>query len=122
MSDSLKPGQPPPPEIALPIVLVMDGAGLIVEWTPNAEKIFGWPREEAVGQKLSARIIPERHRAAHEAGLKRFLAGGAGALLDRTLQIVAIDREGREFNLEIRISAEQCGDGYQFVACARRVD
>jgi len=122
MSDSLKPGQPPPPEIALPIVLVMDGAGLIVEWTPNAEKIFGWPREEAVGQKLSARIIPERHRAAHEAGLKRFLAGGAGALLDRTLQIVAIDREGREFNLEIRITAEQRGDGYQFVACARRVD
>lgn len=92
----------------------MDGAGMVVEWTPQAEEIFGWPREEAVGQKLSARIIPQRHRAAHEAGLKRFLAGGPGALLDRTLKIVAIDRDGREFNVEIRITAEKRGDNYRF--------
>ena len=122
MSDSLKPEQPPAPEIALPIVLVMDGAGMVAEWTPQAEEIFGWPREEAVGRKLSSRIIPERHRAAHEAGLKRFLAGGSGALLDRTLEIVAIDRGGHEFNVEIRITAEKRGDGYRFVARARRVD
>ena len=58
MSYSLKPGQPPSPELASPAVLVMDGAGMVVEWTPQAEEIFGWPREEAVRQKLSARIIP----------------------------------------------------------------
>jgi len=122
MNDSAKHARPPSPEVALPTVLVMDGAGMVVEWTPDAEEIFGWPREEAVGHKLSARFIPERHRAAHEAGLKRFLAGGSGALLDRTLEIVAIDRGGHEFNVEIRITAEKRGDGYRFVARARRVD
>jgi len=122
MSDSLKPDQPPSPEVVLPTVLVMDGAGMVVEWTPDAEKIFGWRREEAVGHKLSARIIPERHRAAHEAGLKRFLAGGSGALLDRTMEIVAIDRDGREFNVEIRIIAKKRGDDYRFATWARRLD
>ena len=100
----------------------MNGAGIVVEWTRDAEAIFGWPRAEAIGKRLSALIIPEHNRAAHEAGLKYFLAGGPGTLIDRPLQIVAIDRTGREFNVEFRITAEKSDDGYRFATSARRVD
>lgn len=109
-------------EVASPTVLVMDGAGMVVEWTRDAEAIFGWPHVEAIGKKLSALIIPERHRAAHEAGLRRFLAGGPGTLLDRTLPIIAIDHAGREFNVEIRITAEKSDHAYRFATSARRVE
>jgi PAS domain S-box-containing protein len=110
-------------EIASPAAaLVMDGAGMIVEWTHDAEAIFGWSRAEAIGQRLSALIIPERLRAAHEAGLKYFLAGGPGTLIDRTLQIVAIDRDGHEFNVEFRITAEKSDAGHRFATSARRVE
>ena len=109
-------------EIASPAALIMDGAGIVVEWTRDAEAIFGWQRTEAVGKKLSALIIPERQRAAHEAGLKYFLAGGPGTLIDRTLKIVAIDRAGREFNVEFRITAEKSDAGFRFATSARRVE
>ncbi len=112
----------PSAEIASPNVLVMDSAGMVVEWTRDAEAIFGWPRAEAIGQRLSALIIPERLRAAHEAGLKYFLGGGPGKLIDRTLQIVAIDRGGIEFNVELRITAEKSAHGYRFASSARRVE
>jgi PAS domain S-box-containing protein len=102
-------------------VLVMDGAGMVVEWTPDAEAIFGWPRVDAVGQRLSALIIPERLRAAHEAGLKYFLAGGPGKLIDQTIQIVAIDNGGREFDVELRITAEKSDKGYRFATSAVRL-
>jgi PAS domain S-box-containing protein len=102
-------------------VLVMDGAGMVVEWTPDAEAIFGWPRVDAVGQRLSALIIPERLRAAHEAGLKYFLAGGPGKLIDQTIQIVAIDHGGREFDVELRITAEKSDKGYRFATSAVRL-
>lgn len=102
-------------------VLVMDAAGIVIEWTPQAVAIFGWPVEEAIGRKLSELIIPLRHRDAHEMGLKRFIGGGPGALLGRTLEIVAIDRENREFNLEIRIVAEKTPDGYRFATSARKL-
>src|ERR1700687_5661362 len=92
--------------LASPVVLVMDGAGMVVAWTPDAEAIFGWPSADAVGKRLSALIIPERLRAAHEAGLKYFLAGGPGKLIDQTIQIVAIDHTRREFDVELRITAE----------------
>ncbi len=99
--------------------LVMDGGGLVVEWTAAAERIFGWTRAEAVGQRLSELIIPERHREMHEAGLKRFLATGRGALLGRPIEIVALNRDGREFPIELRITGEQTRDGWRFATSAR---
>lgn len=121
MSEPRNPDDTPKDDLVAPTVLVMDGSGLVVEWSPQAEQIFGWRRADAIGRRLSALIIPERHRGAHEAGLKRFLAGGPGALLDRAIEIFAIDREGREFNVEIRITAKKVGDDYRFATSARRL-
>lgn len=121
VNESPKNNGPSSAEIASPNVLAMDGAGMVVEWTRDAEAIFGWPRADAIGQRLSALIIPERLRAAHEAGLKYFLNGGPGRLIDQKIQIVAIDRAGREFNVELRITAEKSDHGHRFATSARRV-
>ena len=120
MSASAKENQSS--QIASPAALVMDGAGIVVEWTRDAEAIFGWSRADAIGKRLSALIIPERLRAAHEAGLKYFLAGGPGTLIDRTLEIVAIDHAGHEFKVEFRITAEKSDAGHRFATSARRVN
>ncbi len=96
--------------------LVMDDRGLIVKWTPAAEEIFGWKRSEAVGRKLSELVIPERHRAMHEAGLKRFLAGGQGKLTGQPIEFAALYRDGREFAARLRIRGEQTSGGWRFSA------
>ena len=121
MSDSGRDDRAESRKTVSPAVLVMDGGGMVVEWTPDAETIFGWPRADAVGRRLSALIIPERLRAAHEAGLKYFLAGGPGKLIDQTIQIVAINNNGREFNVELRITARKSEDGYTFATSAVRL-
>jgi PAS domain S-box-containing protein len=94
----------------------MDGAGLIAEWTPAASRLFGWAADEALGRRLSELIIPARQRAAHEAGLERFLQGGRGALLDRPLEITVLHRDGHEFGVSVRIGSEKTADGYRFPA------
>jgi len=118
-----KPERPNPAETPGPVrpALIMDSAGMIIEWAPEAETIFGQPRAEAIGKRLSAVIIPERHRAAHEAGLKRFLAAGRGTMLDRAIEIVALHADGHEFSVEIQIAAEKTPDGYRFATSARRL-
>jgi PAS domain S-box-containing protein len=103
------------------IALVMDQQGMIVDWSPEAEGIFGWPRAKAIGARLSTLIIPLRNREAHEAGLHRFLGGGPGALIDRAIEIIAVDRSGIEFKVEILIAVEKSGDVYRFPASLRRV-
>lgn len=94
---------------------VMDGAGIVVDWSIAAEQQFGWSRDEAIGRKLSELIIPERHRAAHEAGLKHFMASkGRGALLDRKLDLMMLHRDGHEFPLAITIGSEEAGGAHLF--------
>jgi PAS domain S-box-containing protein len=101
---------------------VMDGDGRVVEWDSGAEQIFEWTREEAVGRLLSELVIPERYRAAHEAGLQRFKASGKGALIGRPMQLDVLDRSGREFPIEITISMENEGGRYRFPTVARLPD
>lgn len=83
----------------------MDEAGRVVAWNPEAERTFGWARERALGEPLRDLIIPERYRARHEQGLRRFLETGEGPLLDRRIEISAVHRSGHEFPVEMTISA-----------------
>jgi len=94
---------------------VMDGDGIVVGWQAQAEQLFGWTRAEALGRRLSELIIPERHRAAHEAGLRHFMKGGSpGAFLDKPLNITMLHRDGHEFDVSIRIGSETSATGQRF--------
>ena len=48
-------------------IIFADLAGLIVIWNPAAERLFGFPASEAIGQSLDI-IIPERLREPHWRG------------------------------------------------------
>jgi two-component system NtrC family sensor kinase len=48
-----------------------DAKGLIVEFNPSAETMFGRTRAEVLGQPVSLIVMPERFRAPHEAGMER---------------------------------------------------
>src|SRR5262245_24686564 len=51
----------------------MNSEGAIIDWNPQAEATFGWPRQEVIGRSLADTIIPERYRELHRQGLLRFL-------------------------------------------------
>jgi diguanylate cyclase (GGDEF)-like protein/PAS domain S-box-containing protein len=38
--------------------LEVDGAGVVVEWNPRAEEVFGWRRAEVVGRLAAATLLP----------------------------------------------------------------
>ena len=66
--------------------------------------MFGWPEAEAVGQRLSQTIIPERYRERHEQGLAHYCATGEGTLINRRVEITARRRDGQEFPVELTIT------------------
>jgi PAS domain S-box-containing protein len=99
---------------ALDAFVQMDETGTILDWNAQAEKIFGWSRSEAIGQKLAALIIPEPLRAAHKAGMERFLRGGEAAILGRRIEIEALRRDGTEIKVELSITELKRRDGFLF--------
>jgi diguanylate cyclase (GGDEF)-like protein/PAS domain S-box-containing protein len=82
-----------------------DGAGRIMEWNAAAERIFGWSRLEAVGRPLAELIVPEELRAAHAAGMARFLATGVSTVVDRRIELPALTANGRRITVEMRVGA-----------------
>ncbi len=106
---------------ALDAHILMDQEGAVVGWNPKAEEIFGWSPQEAVGRSLANVIIPPGYREAHGRGLKKFLAGGMGPVLDKRFEIEGWHKEGRPFPVELTIAAIKRPGGYLFSAFIRDV-
>jgi len=101
---------------ALDALIGINAQGLIIDWNPRAEVIFGWARGEALGQRLADLIIPPQYRERHEHGVQHFLRTGEGVALNRSLEVTGLRRDGTEFPLELSITPLKVGDTYEFNA------
>ncbi|SDR58981.1 PAS domain S-box-containing protein [Rhizobiales bacterium GAS113] len=108
-------------DTALDAALIIDEQGRITEWNPQAETMFGWRREEAVGQRVSEMVVPMRYRSDHEKGLRRFLTSGEGPFVNRMTEIEAVHRNGSEFPVELSIAAFRIGGTWAFSGFVRDI-
>jgi PAS domain S-box-containing protein len=106
---------------ALDAVVTMDRSGVVVEWNPQAEATFGFTRAEAVGVTLAELIIPPQYRAAHAAGMQRFLKTGKEVILKRRIEITALRKDGREFPVELTVIPLQVGREVMFSSFIRDI-
>ncbi|MES2356205.1 MAG: EAL domain-containing protein [Pseudomonadota bacterium] len=90
--------------------------GIITDWNGEAERTFGWSRQEAVGRLLAEVIIPPVLREAHIHGMAKYLQTGEGPVLGKRIELPAIHRDGKEFLVERTISAISNENGYSFTA------
>ncbi|HEY4311215.1 MAG TPA: PAS domain S-box protein [Pirellulales bacterium] len=87
----------------------VDEEGRIIDWNPQAETVFGWPRDEALGRRVAETIIPQRFREVYRHRLQQTLARGQGAVLNKRIEITAMRRDGSEFPVEAAITPVQLG-------------
>ncbi|HEU0188612.1 MAG TPA: EAL domain-containing protein [Gallionella sp.] len=106
---------------ALDAVVKMDSEGIIIGWNVQAENIFGWTREEAVGRELHETIIPPRYREAHVHGLKRYLLTSKKHIINSRVEVVGIHRDGREFPVELAITSIVMAGKEEFNAFIRDI-
>ena len=88
---------------ALNAIINIDSNGKITFWNTQAEKIFGWNREEVIGTILSETILSNQHKNGHSDGIKNYLNTGDGPILNKQLELQAIKKDGTEFTIEISI-------------------
>ena len=108
-------------ENALDAVVTVDSGGLLTGWNAQAEAIFGWSREEAIGRPLADTLIPPRYRAAHLRGWQHFLMTGEGPILDRRIEIAALHRDGHELPVELSVSLLRSEGTFTFSAFIRDI-
>jgi two-component system CheB/CheR fusion protein len=106
---------------ALDCIITMDASGRVLEFNPAAQRVFGYRREEAVGQELASLIIPPSLRERHRQGLRHYLETGQGPVLGRRIEIGAIRANGSEILVELAITALQLEGQPVFTAYLRDI-
>jgi|GEM_PF-1324161 PAS domain S-box-containing protein len=91
-------------DTALDAVVTMDAEGKISEWNKNAEHIFGYTHDEVIGKRMSELIIPQRYKEVHKNGMKHYFDSGEGPVLNSRIEITAINKDNREFPIELSIT------------------
>ena len=84
--------------------------GRIIEWNLQAQRLFGWSREQALGCTVAELIVPKSARRDHERGMARYLATGEQHVLNRPIEVQALCKDGRSIPVELTIAAI-AGDG-----------
>lgn len=75
--------------------VLADVQGVIRLWNAGSERLFGYPAAEAIGAHLNL-IVPERFRAAHDAGFERAVASGELRAATRVLRTRAAHKQGNK--------------------------
>ncbi len=103
-------------------IIVVDESSHITVWNPKAEQLFGWSASEAIGRHLAEVIIPPAYQEAHIKGMQRYLESGEARVLNRTIEVMALNRKGEEFYIALTISRSMQNGVSFFIAFIRDID
>jgi PAS domain S-box-containing protein len=101
---------------ALAALVSTDGEGRIVEFNPAAERMFGHRRADMLGRLVGEAIVPPRHRAAHDAGMRRMSGGGAPRIMGKRVEMSALRADGTEFPVEMVLWRTESGGSAYYTA------
>src|SRR5262249_14445181 len=101
--------------------IAIDGEGRITDWNKQAEHTFGWSNEEVCGLQLSQVIIPPTYREAYTKGLQRLKEAGEGQLGNRSIEALALHRNGYEFPVELSVTPIRIASSLSICAFLRDI-
>jgi PAS domain S-box-containing protein len=91
-------------------IVLVDGAGRMVLVNAETEKLFGYSREELIGQEVEM-LAPERFRGAHRGDRAGFVAAPHPRAMGVGRELFARRKDGTEFAVEIGLSPIQSVEG-----------
>ena len=108
-------------DTALDCVITIDAEARIKAFNPAAERTFGYAKKEVIGAPLADAIIPEELRAAHNAGMKRYLETGEHNVLGKRIEVEAVTKSGARLPVELAITPFEVNGEQYFTAYLRDI-
>jgi PAS domain S-box-containing protein len=91
-------------------MLIVDDAGRIVLVNEAAENLFGYGRDELLGQPIEV-LVPERLRANHPADRERFAKDPSARPMGKGRDLYALRKDGTEVPVEIGLNPMDTSEG-----------
>ncbi|MDZ7668951.1 MAG: PAS domain S-box protein [Gammaproteobacteria bacterium] len=97
-------------DLAPSAIVVVDQDGRIVLINKESERLFGYPRDELLGEHVE-RLVPERFRATHPERRAHFLDAPEARPMGRGRELYALRKDGGEVPVEIGLNPVTTRDG-----------
>ena len=92
----------------------------IVLINAQAVNLFGWRREELLGQKVDM-LVPERFRSRHPENRNGFFAQPHARLMGAGMDLFGLRKDGSEFPVEISLSPLETNEGTLAITTIRDI-
>lgn len=101
-------------------IITIDENGLIQDFNPAAEKMFGYSPEEIHGENIKV-LTPEPTRSQHDHYLKRYIESGESESLGFIRTVIGMRKNGTTFPLELAVSEFRDENGLLFIGTLRDI-
>jgi PAS domain S-box-containing protein len=106
---------------AVPDAMVcVDADGRIAVVNAQAERLFGYARDELIGQPIEI-LVPDQARKVHQLHRAGYVGDPQPRPMGTGMELAARRRDGSTFPAEISLSAVEAGDGIVVAAAVRDV-
>ncbi len=101
-------------------IIIINEWGLINSFNPAAEKIFGYPATETLGEEVTM-LMPPSYREKHTTALRRHIKTGKSTILGKSVEVEGLTKGGRIFPMEVNITELSIGDQKFFTGIMRDI-
>lgn len=102
-------------------VVTIDEGGVILSANQAFAETFGYLEEEVTGKDVSL-IMPEPNRSRHAGYMGQYFETGVSQILGKApRELEAVDKNGREFPIELMIGEATIGDQRVFIGSMRDI-
>lgn len=99
-------------------IVVIDEAGLVRDFSPAAETMFGWEAEEIRGRNVS-HLMPDPYRSSHDDYLFRYYRTGEKRIIGKGRVVVGQRKDGSTFPVELAVGEMTVGGKRHFTGFIR---
>ena len=101
-------------------IVAVDRDGTIVQVNTQTQELFGYLRDELIGQKVEM-LVPESYRAQHHHHRESFAAAPKTRRMGADLDLYGRRRNGSQFPVEISLSPVSTADGMVVLSAIRDI-